>query len=316
MEEISYISQLQEEIQNNFSDIKAESMLAIAMETGLSKDDIIISLESLFSRAYKRDILFSTIEEDANKREFLQVHLSRDGLHDQLPDGLFYPPDTSKYRDTDASLMAADHIKNKQIERETRRFFMPFENAVFSQRIALEMEETHLLKGLDSGILNDYFMVFWGISPTIPSSLITPLIRLLPHAYKISGDPALMSQCLEKILGEQVKGSMMQTSLTEVTKEYFYALGKGTLGIDMVMGDFFREGSPCLEISIGPLRNSQIMDYLEGGDKIGFLNTFYGFFVPAEVEVSTKIEVSKENRHMTLYKEDGPILGYSSVMEA
>jgi hypothetical protein len=306
MEETPYISQMQEEIQKNFTDIKAESLLAIAVETGLSKDDFIIAVESLFSRAYKRDILFSTIEEDANKREFLQVHLSRDGLHDHLPEGLFYPPDNAKYRDTDASLMAANHIKNKQRERETRRFFMPFENAVFSQRIALEMEETHLLKGLD----------FWGIQATIPSALITPLIRLLPHAYKISGDPALMSQCLEKILGEQVKGRIMQTSLTEVSKEYFYALGKGTLGIDMVMGDYFREDSPCLEISIGPLRNSQIMDYLEGGDKVGFLNTFYGFFVPAEVEVSTKIEVSKENRHMTLYKEDGPVLGYSSVMEA
>lgn len=316
MEEYPYLEQLQKEIKNIDSDIKVESVLAIAMENGLDQHDFIIALESLFSRSYSQDILFSTIEEDANRKEFLQLHISRNGWHDLLPEGVFYQSEKEKYRDSNAALMAADHVKNKQKEREIRRFFMPFENAVFRQQIALEIEEAHLLKGLNSGILNEYFIDFWRIPLSIPSSLITPLIGLLPHANKVAGDPDLMSQSLEKILGEHVSASIMKTSATKVDRLYLYPLGDATLGIDLVMGEQFKEDAFRLEFTIGPLRNSQVKDYLEGGNKEEFLKTFYGFFVPAEVEVSTKIEVSQETCHMSLYEDDEPVLGFSSVLQA
>lgn len=314
MEQRPYIDQLQEEIQNNFSDIKAESLLAVAVENGLSQDDFIIASESLFSRAYSRDVLFSAIEEDANKRDFLQLHLSRSGLHDQLPEGLFYQPEKLKYRDINAAIMAADYSKNKQKERETRRFFMPFENAFFGQRIQLELEETQLLKGLNSGILNEYFIEFWGISKSIPSALITPLIGLLPHAHKIAGNLALTAQCLEKILKEEINSRIVRAPVTRVGTEYLYELGKGNLGIDMVIGELFKEDSPQVEFTIGPLKNSQIQDYLEGGNKEEFLKTFYRFFIPAEVEAITLIEVLKEKQQMTLDSEEEPVLGYSSIL--
>lgn len=314
MEHIQHFAQLQEEIRTNFSDIKAESILAIALEGGLEEDEYCIASDSLFSRSYSRDILFSTVEEDANKKGFLQLHLSRSSLHDHLPEGLFYQPEKLNYRNTDASIMAADHIKNRQKEQEIRRFFMPFENAFFGQRMQLESEEIQLLEGLQNGILNEYFMNFWGISSALPYSLITPLIELLPYANKIAGNLSITTQCLEKILQEQVTTRPIAAPVTEVGREYIYGLGIQQLGLNMVLGDKFSEDYPLIEFSIGPLQNSKIEDYLKGGNREEFLNTFYSFFMPVEASAITKIEVEKEKEFMVLDLEAEPILGYSSVL--
>ena len=314
MEHNQHFAQLQEEMRNNFSDIKAESILAIALDGGLGDDEYCIAADSLFSRSYSRDILFSTIEEDANKKDFLQLHLSRSGLHDHLPEGLFYQPEKLKYRDTDATIMAEDHIKNKQKEQEIRRFFMPFENAFFGQRMQLESEEIQLLEGLQNGILNEYFMNFWGISSALPHSLVTPLIELLPYANKIAGNLSITTQCLGKILQEKVTTRPLPAPVTEVGTEYIYGLGIQQLGLNMVLGDKFDEDFPLIEFSIGPLQNSKIEDYLSGGCKEEFLNTFYSFFMPVEASAITKIEIEKEKEYMILDLEVEPILGYSSVL--
>jgi hypothetical protein len=63
--------------------------------------------------------------------------------------------------------MAAEYkINNKRAE--IKKFFMPFENAFFRQRLQIEVEEKHLLEGLQSGILNEYFISSGDISATIP----------------------------------------------------------------------------------------------------------------------------------------------------
>ncbi len=314
MEQYELIAQLQQEIKNNFTDIKAESILAIARDSGLTDENFTIASKSLFSRAYSRDILFSALEEDANKKNYLQLNLSRNGLFDQLPEGLFFQPANSKPSVTNAAIMAADYKINQQKEREIRRFFMPFENAFFGQRMQLEAEEMQLLEGLQSGILNEYFINFWGISPAIPSALITPLIELLPYAHKITGNLAVTAQCLEKILQEKVSIRKIPAPVSSAEPDYVHALGFQQLGMDMVIGDQFKEDSPVVEFTIGPLENSSIHDYLEGGNKEEFLNTFYSFFMPVEADAITRIEVAKEQKYMILNTAAEPVLGYSSAL--
>src|SRR5690554_6206151 len=121
MEEKSPISQLQREIQHDFPDIKVESILAMAMDGGFREEDFVVAAESLFKRPYSRDVIYTTLEEGAGNRDFLELHVSRDGLHDLVPEGLFYQPQESTIRETDAARMAADHLGNKKKERETRR---------------------------------------------------------------------------------------------------------------------------------------------------------------------------------------------------
>ncbi len=314
MEEKSPLSQLQREIQHDFPDIKAESILAMAVDGGFREEDFVVAAESLFKRPYSRDVLDTVLEDGAGNRDFLQLHISRDGLHDLVPGGLFYQPVESTIREADAAGMAADHRSNKRKERETRRFFMPFENAFFSQRIHLEMEETRLLEGMGSGLLNEYFREFWDISTSIPFGYVTSLMGLLPHATKIAGNLSLTAQCLEKILEEKVTLNIIPVATHQASLEYCTDLGLGKMGMDTVLGGQFFEDFPQIEVSIGPLQNSEIQDYLEMGDKEDFLKTFYGYFLPAEAEINTVLKVGSENQHMYLYPGEGPVLGYSSVL--
>lgn len=314
MEQDLNISQLQKEILSDFLDIKAESILAIALDKGFKEDEFVIAFESLFNRPYSRDILHTELEDTVGFRDYLQLHVSRNGLHDLVPEGLFYQPEEIKYKDLDAALMAAEYQKNKKKEKEIRRFFMPFENAFFSELVHLEREETQLLEGMGSGILNEYFMEFWGISASIPFEYITPLISLLPHATKITGNLPLIGQCLEKILSENVQVSIKQSSVNQTDRIYQKGLDEGKLGMDSVLGGDFFEDVPQVEVSIGPLQNSYIQEYLEKGNKESFLKTFYSYFLPAEAEVSTYIKVKCENQHMYLGPQDEPVLGYTSVL--
>jgi hypothetical protein len=100
----------------------------------------------------------------------------------------------------------------------------------------------------------------------------------------------------------------------------------------MVCGDDFFEDAPAIEIKIGPLKNSKVKEYLEGGRRALLIDTFNRFFIPAGVDVNTTIHLTHEGdadqledmfakvdrmlERVDMLLENGaePILGYSSVL--
>lgn len=314
MEHYHLIEQLHQEIKNSYYDVKTETQLALAIENGFAEDDFIIDCDSFFYREYSKNVLFSEVKEDAAKKIFLQLHLTRNGLYDQLPEGLFYQHSKSSQQTAGATEMAAEYKMNKQKEQDTRRFFAPFENDFFWQRIQLEKEEMQLLREFQAGGLNDYFTCFWDISSVVPSSLITRFIKLLPYAHSISGDLNIMAQCLRTILQEPIKVNVISAALSKADSNCIHQLGSARIGINTVLGEQFFENYPIMEFVIGPLKHSPVTDYLEGGNMDEFLNMFYRFFVPADSEVITTVEVEKEKSYIVLQANDEPVLGYSSVI--
>jgi hypothetical protein len=87
--------------------------------------------------------------------------------------------------------MAIEYRLNKQKEHDFRLFFQPLENDLLWQRVQIEMEETKLLEGLQSGDLVDYLIEFWGLPVSIPKPFVVPLIILLPYAAQIVGNISL-----------------------------------------------------------------------------------------------------------------------------
>jgi hypothetical protein len=304
---------LQQEMRNRPCDLKAEPQLALALENGLLHDDFIVLCNSLFHREYSKDIVDVKMNEDSRKRAIMQLHLSRSGVYDQLPEGLFYQPRQSGAGVYAATDMAADHRVNKQKEEEIRRFFLPFENDFFWQRLQLETEESRLLEGLRSGILNDYFMQFWNIPVSIPKPFIVPLIVLLPYAHHIAGDLPLMAESLQYLLQEPVRMQAADTGIT-LCNEPMPALGEQQLGIDMLCGSVFTEDCPAMECLIGPLQRSQVAEYVQGGGRHVLVETFLRFFVPAGVDVQLTIELPEHKKNMILQPDDEPVLGYSCII--
>ena len=314
MDNFTLIELLRQEMRKSGCDSRAESQLSLALQKGVSPDDFMISCDSVFHRAYSKDVMSTELKEDVRKRALLEIHLSRSGLYDQLPEGLFFQPQERR-AGFSAMDMVADHKLNKKKEEEIRRFFRPFEHDFFWQKLQVEREEGRLLEGLQADMLNEYFKEFWNIPDSIPPQYVVQLILLLPHAYKIAGNLSLMAQSLEHLLEEQV--IVRKTKPAAISLEdagVSSGLGNAQLGLDMVCGQEFFEDFPVIEIVIGPLIYSRVGDYLKGGDRNVLLETFIRFFVPAGVDAQIVIDVPVEKQNMTLGKGKEPILGYSSVL--
>jgi Type VI secretion, TssG len=310
----TFIQQLQLEMKKAGWDVKAEPQLLLALEKGLLPDDFMVSCDGLFKREYSRDIIATELKEDAGKQGVLELHLSRSGLYDQLPEGLFFQSVQKGARNTTAADMASDYKFNRKKEEEIRRFFLPFEHDFFLQRMQAEKEEAMLLEGLQSGILNDYFIKFWDLPPSIPKTFIVPLILLLPYAYKIAGDSLLTAQCLQQLLQEEVTLQKKQGNLLDAQSVGAPPLGNAQLGVDMICGQQFWDGTPYIDIEIGPLKKSNIADYLEGGKRFVLLETFNRFFIPAGVDTHISVKVKTEKLNMVLDEKNAPVLGYSSIL--
>ena len=67
-------------------------------------------------------MLFSKIIEHIARKPYLQLNLSRSGIYDQLPEGLFYQPNKTINQPLDAANMAAEYRSNKKRNRKYAAF--------------------------------------------------------------------------------------------------------------------------------------------------------------------------------------------------
>jgi hypothetical protein len=278
------------ELVSVYENLKAEVLIAeIQEKSEFSSEDFVIANKSTFSRPYRRDIISVDNLLNDNKITF---NLSRNGIYDTLPEGVFHVPKGAQ----DSSLYLAEKKIAKEEEDAARSFFSPIENEFFHQRLRIERSERELLD--DFYNLNDDFLIdFWNIDKQVPKGYLLKLIKLLPHSHKISGDFELTRLCLEKILGEKVvferkfeNNLSTENSDVQDLREIGLQLGVNSVlsGNDNIIL------SPVLKVTIGPISEKNINNYLKKDGVLKFINTFYDYFVPMEIEVSTKFEVNSE----------------------
>ena len=302
------------ELANRTADIKAEAWIALALEKGLQPTEIVAANNDSFEREYTRDIHDVDVVEADWLNHYLELHLSRPGFYDLLPEGLFFQPNVADMqRVLSIAEMAVQYRVNKGKEKEIRRFFKPFENEFFQQQIQLEQEEVRLLDGLQNGRLNRFFLRFWNLPETLNTSLAISLLLLLPYAHQIAANLPLMQQALSLLLQESVFIKIGRPQPI-IVGGLVQPLGEQALGDTMVCGTEFREDYLVLEYQIGPLQNSSVTSYLSGGENELFIHTFNRFFAPAEADITLQIEIEKSQVSMEMSETVQPILGYTSVL--
>lgn len=304
MKHLNLINKWQKQLSDVTSDIKAEALLAQALANGLNEDELLISCSGGLQRPYRKDVLSADVKQDAAHKEYLHVQLSRNGFIDLLPEGLFFTPTNTEYQS--AVEMAAAHKANKIKEQNIRRFFIPFEFGFFWQRLQLEREEIGLLNDLLNRMLEDA-QFFWPIEPDVPGNFARSLTALLPSAHEIAGNYEVISQCLETILEERVVLKSIINKTGQAPRELLPAFGQQQLGIDTLCGDCFQEESLMIELTIGPLKHSQIQDFLPAGSMEKYIQTFCSFFLPADAEFIIQIELEKQQMAL---QAGSPELGY------
>lgn len=300
------------ELSANLYDIKAEALANQALRHNVHADDFVVLNDGRFYREYRPDVYAIDRIDDARLHQLLQLRLSRSGLYDLVPEGLFHQPFNGAKSNNSAADMAAQSRIDRKKELEARKFFQPIENSFFRQRVLLEQEEENLLAGMDSGLLNDYFFSFWGFPEALNRTSAMLLVLILPYAHAIAGDPGLMQTCLGILLQENVTISLVSPGDLKAPGNA-NGLGIGELGNDMVCGQTFSEDYPCLEYAIGPLQNSKPADYCPGGDNDLLLQVFNDYFAPAEADIIINVEVDRTKSLVELDADESPILGFAVI---
>ena len=290
-----------------YENLKAEVLIAEIQEnSNIKAEDFVISNKSTFSRSYRRDII--NVDSFINKNK-LTLNLSRNGLYDTLPEGLFHIQSVNE----DAKSYSAQRKTVKQEEQDARLFFAPLENEFFNQRRKIESNERKMLD--DFYNLNDDFLLnFWKVDLDIPENYVLELIKLLPHSHKIVGDFELTRLCLQKVLNEKV--SFKKNYKNQINAENGGKNNKGDigyqLGVDTVLNDRANELlNPVLDVTIGPVSENNINKYLKKDEVLDFINTFYDYFIPMEIEVTTKFTVKNEIGFL-LDETNGALMGIST----
>lgn len=300
------------ELSANLHDIKAETLANQALQHNLHPDDLVVIPDGRFFREYRTDLYAINKIEDNWLHRLLQLHLSRAGLYDLLPEGLFHQSFNGAKSSTSAADLAAQSRIDRKKELAARKFFQPVENSFFSQRVLLEQEEENLLAGMDNGLLNDYFFSFWEFPEGLNKTSAMLLVLLLPYAYAIAGDLNLMQDCLKILLQEAVTIELIPAAECPAQSNAF-GLGTSELGNDLVCGQTFSEDYPCLQYTIGPLQNTRPVDYCAGGDNDLLLQVFNNYFAPAEADIIINVEVDRERALIELSADESPILGYAAI---
>lgn len=297
------LDQISEELDSNFHDLKAEVILAeLEQWSDLTFDDVLVQNKSTFSRPYRRDVLNT---DSFTYDDFLILNLTRNGLYDYLPEGVFHKT---------TSIDKADYVARRkeylEEEKAARLFFLPIENEFFQQRLQIENNERRLLNQFYR--LNDDFLrEFWGIPKNISDKYALKLMRLIPYAYRIAGDLEMTRLSLQELIKEKVtlKQEMRGQSVPIIEDT---DLGDMRLGSDATLGETLLEVNPHLNVIVGPVKNEKLSYYVGNKDVENFLDLFYSYFIPMELTVSTTFTVEESN--MELNSEYPPVLGISTQL--
>lgn len=297
-------------------DLKAEVLVSVLNQGKNNIKNILVSLDGQLQRTWSKDIAFSETGFFENGDEFLNLHLNRDGIYDALPESIFHGM-PEKVPETGEE-MARHSMQLKTEEKQSRSFFQPFENAVFNERVKLVQKENQLirqvlLQGI-TGVLPD----FWNIREEIPEQYNHHFIKLLPLACKIAGKLDLTSYALEFILNEKVTiRSVFNSAEQAGVLSNPSVLGGSILGFDSVLGINHGGYNGCVEVAIGPIENRYNVELAKCGKMESFLECFYGYFLPVEYDVKTKLIFGSETNLFELTDENQnkvSHLGYNTVI--
>jgi hypothetical protein len=299
-------------------DLKAETLVAALLEGGYSLKDFLVSNDGQLQRVWGKDIRFAEISKLDTGDQQVCLHLNRDGIYDTLPESLFHSNIEKDY--TSGKEMAKDSQKLKIEEKEIRSFFQPVENEMFYQRVKGCAKENELMKSVISQLLMGLIPGFWNLPDDLPAAYTGLLVKLLPLAHRIAGNPELAAKSLEFILQEKTEIFSCKNEPAFIPKKAFSdpgVIGDAVLGENLVCGDQATDCPEKFVVRIGPFRLHQTGEMAKDGTLDRFLECFYGNFMPMEAGVETRFIFNSEDSMFFIEdpeKGKRSFLGYNSVL--
>lgn len=297
---------LSESLKQHPADIRAEVIAAGLAEEGVPLEDIAIRPAGAFERSYRKDVFALQAPDESSGHPYYVLHVSREGLYDALPPGVFHePPDQDPFKPVEQMLKEIE--TQREEEAHARTFFSVLEAEFHRQRILIELAERKLLVASAHANNRRLFARLWGDAPFLTVQQQTLLLHLLPYSHRIAGNLGLTARCLELLLKEPVRIEYAESKGYPIPEAMWPRLGKTALGVSFALGKQLEDAIPALRVTIGPVSKAVLPGYLTRSavqEKV--LAYLYAYFLPVEAQVETRVTVHEAERNFTLGKAGQP----------
>jgi hypothetical protein len=299
------------------ADLRMEAILCELIDNELlDLDQVRVRSRGIFKRGYERDV--EDLEEEKDEQghvEHLHIHLSREGLYDALPAGLFHGSSSRKYLKNTQEIRE-DIERQEKEERAARDFFLPIEQEFYRQRILLELKEREGLAGFGRKegrkALLDHL---WKINcESLPDGQAMALLYFLPISFVCKSDMEICQEIFQIVLQKPVE---LSTSFRRVRGEFRHApeLGEAYLGNTLILGNEYEEILPFLRLRILAISADEMEHHLPGRTQAVLASILCDYFLPAEAEVLVFPLLRPESSQFVLGETSGNAwLGYSTIL--
>jgi hypothetical protein len=288
-------------------DISAEALMAILLEdreAGWELDQLVVRPKG--KKGFLKDV-HQVEERHYGKEEILYLDVSRDGLFDALPALLFLDEEKAKGRNDEPPLTYTEQVA------EARKFFLPFDQAIFLARAVVAQWEHRAIKSPAETLQR-----FWKLPPvwkTLREEQKTAIIFLLPLIPQIVGDIEMTVLCLKAILGKnEVNIQRNAPAAHPIAEKSLIPLGEAGLGEDFVVGSSYYDGIIWWEIQLSAIPPSEVEDFLYKGRTLAlFEEILFPYFTPLDVDVSLDVSALRSPEDFSLSSDSfTSILGYTT----
>ena len=265
------------------TDFKAASIAAEIIENEMvSTSDVMILPKGPKKRAYDKEIAGITVDKKSeDKKQVTTIWVNRDGFYDMLPEGLFHRPPASSVMITEED-MIKDIKARREEEKQTRRFFAPFEAELNYFRTLVELYENRLDKKNEYDELINIFLTEWQEFECFTKKQMLILIHVLPVIHEQRNNINFVSSIINMMfnvpLSLHYKTVYPKQKNTTITNGGT-ALGAGTLGVNFIAGQVI-EAERKLIMNIGPVSATRMLEFLPGTSAAKAIDVLLSYFIP------------------------------------
>jgi hypothetical protein len=277
-------------LQNMQADIRLEVILADMIAESLHLDDVVIVSNSLFRRNYHYDIEnIGEIDYGVTKKKKLCFVVNREGIYDLLPEDLFHQvADTQK--DTDKEITIQEIKVQNELEKQSRLFFLPFEQEFYRQRIKLEAEERKFLFETNNVLPCEIFDYLWELPELLDDLQKSKLGLLIPVLNKVAGNLELARLIIEIITGDNIK--IMETAPGKFIVNDEPQLGEMQLGVNSIFSGQLSALQSGFTVYIFLSAIERLADYMPGGKSIIVYEFLCNLLMPLDSDIVFELDLS------------------------
>ncbi|NID12112.1 type VI secretion system baseplate subunit TssG [Fibrivirga algicola] len=257
----------------------------------LTYDQLVISPERTTAYNFERDVREIRERTNDQHQSYWQFGIPRDSFYDTLPERLFHK---AKKRTKGDDEWAEIRRQEETQEKESRLFFLPFDNQFNRQRAAIARFESQTLAGNDEQLVAELLRL---VAPEAETSSLTPMQRatlflLITQAHSLVGNWPQTALYMSHFLGVPVHIRYGQQAAGQSPKQVDEAtpwqpnrLGDGKLGLDWVLPQpAIVDDGGLIQLTIRPLTADQLPGFLPDGPGQRQLQLLAGYLFPVDAD--------------------------------